>query len=210
MALTLDSSLARCPLVAILRGITPAEAPVIGRVLVDAGFRIIEVPLNSPEPFESIRLLHRDFGAHALIGAGTVLTPADVERVEAAGGRLVVSPHCDPAIVQASLARGLEPLPGVTTPSELFAARAAGATAVKLFPAELMGPQIVKALRAVVPREMKLLPVGGVTPGSIGPYRTAGADGFGIGSALFAPARSASDVGARARALVAAAAHSRN
>lgn len=199
MAVTFDDALDACPLVAILRGIEPEQAEAVGQALLDAGLRIIEVPLNSPHPAESIRRLQSAFGDKAVIGAGTVLTREDVELVAAIGGRLIVSPHFDADVVRSTIERGLTSLPGVMTPSELFAARALGAQAVKLFPAEMIPPQAVKALRAVVPRAQKLLPVGGITPDNIAAYRAAGADGFGIGSALYAPGRSADDVGERAR-----------
>lgn len=205
MALILDQALRTCPLIAILRGITPAEALPIGQALIDAGFRIIEVPLNSPEPFESIRRLQQQFGAQALIGAGTVLSQDEVEAVARAGGRLVVSPHFDAAVVRATVERGMAPMPGVVTPSEIFAARALGAHTVKLFPAEMIAPSVVKALRAVIPRDQKLLPVGGITPVNIPAYREAGADGFGIGSALYQSGRSANEVAQAARAFVRAA-----
>lgn len=206
MAVTLDDALAHCPLVAILRGLSPAEAADVGAALTAAGLRIIEVPLNSPEPLDSIRILSERHGAHALIGAGTVTTAAQVADVARAGGRLIVSPHCDGEIIRASIAAGLVPMPGVMSPTELFTACAAGATAVKLFPAELISPQTVRALRAVVPPALKLLPVGGITPESLAPYAAAGADGFGVGSALYAPGRGAQETAARARAFVAAAA----
>ncbi len=202
MAVTFDDALDACPLIAILRGIRPEEAQAIGQALLDAGLRIIEVPLNSPHPTESIRRLQSAFGDKAVIGAGTVLARDDVEAVAASGGTLIVSPHFDADVVRSAIEHGLTPLPGVMTPSELFAARALGAQAVKLFPAEMIPPQAVKALRAVVPRKQRLLPVGGVTSDNIPAYRDAGADGFGIGSALYAPGRSAADVAARARAFV--------
>ncbi|MFS8037100.1 2-dehydro-3-deoxy-6-phosphogalactonate aldolase [Xanthobacter sp. AM11] len=197
-------ALARCPLVAILRGLTPQEAPAIGAALVEAGVFIIEVPLNSPEPLASIRLLADAFGAQALIGAGTVLSPADVEAVAQAGGRLIVMPHADVAVIGAAKARGLACTPGVATPTEAFAARAAGADALKLFPAEGIPPRIVKAWRAVL-TDIPLLPVGGIDAGNMADYRAAGADGFGIGSALYRPGKTAGAVAADARALVAAA-----
>lgn len=179
-------TLARLPLVAILRGITPAEAPAVGDVLWAAGWRLLEVPLNSPEPLHSIAALaHRH--PHAIIGAGTVRTAEEVRAVHAAGGRLVVSPHFDARVVQAAVQLGMVTLPGVATPSEAFAALEAGATALKLFPAEMIPPAAVKALRAVLPREVALLPVGGITPGTLAAYRAAGANGFGIGSALYKP-----------------------
>ncbi len=204
--MTFDEALAACPLIAILRGVRPEEVESIGCSLVEAGFRLIETPLNSPDPIESIRRLRSAIGGTAVIGAGTVLTLEELEQVASAGGELIVSPHFDGEIVRHALARGLTPLPGVLSPSELFAARALGARAVKLFPAEIIPPQAVKALRAVVPRDQKLLVVGGVTPENISAYREAGADGFGVGSALYAPGRSAAEVGERARAFVHAAA----
>lgn len=204
MAVSFDAAFKECPLVAVLRGLTPREAVEIGAALVDAGFRIMEVPLNSPQPFDSIRLLQDTFGDDALIGAGTVLSAAQVEQVARAGGRLIVSPHFDADVVRMSVAQGLTPLPGAATPTEVFAAQAAGANAIKLFPAEMITPQAVRALRAVVPRTLKLLAVGGITPELIPAYMEAGADGFGTGSALYAPGRDAHAVGERARAFVAA------
>lgn len=195
---------AECPLVAILRGLAPAEADAIGGALVDAGFRLIEVPLNSPEPFDSIARLARRFGDRALVGAGTVLAAADVDRVAAAGGRLVISPNTDRDVIAATVAAGLISAPGYSTPSEAFAAIRAGAHAIKLFPAEAAPPAVVKAQRAVLPREVPLIVVGGITPAAMAGYLAAGADGFGLGGALFRPGMSADDVGARARAFVAA------
>ncbi|WP_341989342.1 2-dehydro-3-deoxy-6-phosphogalactonate aldolase [Azorhizobium sp. AG788] len=204
MSLTFPEALAACPLVAILRGLTPAEAPEIGTALVDAGFTLIEVPLNSPEPLVSIRLLAEAFGDRALIGAGTVLSPADVDAVAAAGGRIIVMPHADLEVIRAAKARGLICTPGVATPTEAFAARAAGADALKLFPAEGIPPVIVKAWRAVL-RDIPLLPVGGIHAGNMAAYRAAGANGFGIGSALYAPGKSAAAVATDAHALLSAA-----
>jgi len=204
MTMGLREALAELPLVAILRSLTPENAPAIGQVLVDAGFRIIEVPLNSPRPFESIGILAGAFGARALIGAGTVLRADDVARVKSAGGRLIVMPHGDTAIIRAAKSAGLICTPGVATPTEGFAALAAGADGLKMFPAEAMPPAVVKAWRAVFPPETLLLPVGGITPERMADYLTAGASGFGLGSALFAPGMSASDVQTRAQAFVAA------
>ena len=192
------------PLVAILRGLTPAEAPAIGDVLFDAGLRVLEVPLNSPDPLRSIAALAARYGERALVGAGTVLQPAQVAEVADAGGRLIVMPHADGALIRAAKAAGLWCVPGVATPTEAFAALAAGADALKLFPAELLTPPVLKALRAVLPREAKLLPVGGITPQNLGPYVAAGANGFGLGSALYRAGMAPADVGAKASAFVAA------
>lgn len=184
---------AALPLVAILRGLTPEEAPAIGDALVQAGFGLLEVPLNSPRPLDSIALLAR---AHpdALVGAGTVLTVAQVRAVHAAGGRLVVAPNFDAAVVREAVALGMVCLPGVLTPTEAFGALAAGAHGLKLFPAEMASPAVVKALRAVLPAGVLLLPVGGIAPDNMAPYRAAGASGFGIGSALYKPGKAAADV----------------
>jgi len=190
------------PLIAILRGLTPAEAPAIGDALFDAGFRVLEVPLNSPDPLASIAALASRFGDRALIGAGTVLRPAQVAEIAAAGGRLIVMPHADTALIHAAKAAGLYCVPGVATPTEAFAARVAGADALKLFPAELLTPPVLKALRAVLPRELKLLPVGGITPSNLGAYVAAGANGFGLGSALYKPGATPREVAANARAFV--------
>ena len=187
------------PLVAILRGLKPEDAGAIGEALVEAGFRIIEVPLNSPEPFQSIERMAKRFGADVLVGAGTVLDPADVGRVGDAGGRLIVMPHGDLAVVKRAVELGLACTPGVVTPTEAFAALGAGAAALKVFPAENLPPAVVKAWRAVLPSETLLLPVGGIVPESMGPYVDAGASGFGLGSALFAPSSSLAEVRENAR-----------
>jgi 2-dehydro-3-deoxyphosphogalactonate aldolase len=189
----LTQALAQLPLIAILRGLTPAEAPTIGQALVDSGFVIIEVPLNSPDPLASIRALTDKF-PQTLIGAGTVLNTAQVQQVHAAGGRLIVAPNFQPAVVDLALQLGMVVLPGVATPSEAFAAIEAGAHGLKLFPAELITPSVLKALRAVLPPSMPLLPVGGITPDNMAAYRAAGASGFGLGSALYAPGRTAEQV----------------
>lgn len=196
---TFERAMRELPLVAILRGLTPVEAPAIGAALTREGFALIEVPLNSPNPLASIESLaaaHPD----ALIGAGTVLRVQEVREIRAAGGRLVVSPCFDPEVVRAALDMGLVCLPGVLSPSEAFAALRAGAHGLKLFPAEMVPPAVVKALRAVLPAQAPLLPVGGVTPENLGAYRAAGASGAGLGSALYQPGYDAHTVGAQARA----------
>lgn len=198
----LDSALSQCPLVAILRGITPTECEAVGSALIESGFRIIEVPLNSPDPLDSIRILANRFGEQALIGAGTVLSPAAVAEVAEAGGRLIVMPHSDQAVIAAAKQRGLACVPGVATPTEAFAALAAGADALKLFPAEAISPAVVKALRAVLPASVRLLPVGGISAQNMAAYVEAGAAGFGIGSTLYKPGKSADLVREDARALV--------
>ncbi|WP_396430102.1 2-dehydro-3-deoxy-6-phosphogalactonate aldolase [Limnohabitans sp.] len=190
---TLAQAMAQLPLIAILRGLTPAEAPGIGQALISSGFAIIEVPLNSPEPLQSIALLSQQF-PQALMGAGTVLNAQQVKDVHAAGGRLIVSPNFNPVVVAQALALGMVVLPGVCTPSEAFAALAAGAHGLKLFPAEMISPAAVKALRAILPPQAALMPVGGITPDNMAAYRAAGANGFGLGSALYAPGRNADQV----------------
>ena len=197
----LAQAMAQLPLIAILRGLTTAEAPAIGQALVGSGFAIIEVPLNSPEPLQSIAALTARL-PNTLVGAGTVLTTQQVKDVHAAGGRLVVAPNFNPAVVAQALALGMVVLPGVATPSEAFAALDAGAHGLKLFPAEMISPATVKALRAVLPQDTALLPVGGITPDNMAAYRTAGANGFGLGSALYAPGRSADQVRLKADAFV--------
>lgn len=192
------------PLIAILRGITPDETDAIGDVLVETGFRVIEVPLNSPDPLVSIERMVNRYGRYALIGAGTVMSTTDVDRVKAAGGRLVVMPHSDLAIVRHAKSVGMTVAPGVATPTEAFAALAAGADALKLFPAEMITPAVVKSIRAVLPKSAMLVPVGGISAANIPAYRTAGATAFGIGSTLYAPGKSAAAVKASALELIAA------
>jgi 2-dehydro-3-deoxyphosphogalactonate aldolase len=200
----LGAALAATPLVAILRGVRPDEAIGVAEAAVAAGFRIVEVPLNSPDPFESIARLAALLGGRALVGAGTVLTPDEVGRVAEAGGRAIIAPNFDPAVVRAAKAQGMVALPGVATPSEAFAALAAGADGLKLFPAEILPPAAVKAMLAVLPRGTRLVPVGGITPESIPPYLAAGAAGFGIGSALYRPGMTAEAVHRAAHAFVSA------
>lgn len=189
------------PLIAILRGLTPAEAPAIGLALVASGFAMIEVPLNSPEPLQSIAALAAQF-PQTLIGAGTVLNAQQVKDVHAAGGRLVVAPNFNSAVVAQALALNMVVLPGVATPTEAFAALDAGAHGLKLFPAEMISPATVKAMRAVLPPNAALMPVGGITPDNMAAYRAAGASGFGLGSALYASGRSADQVQAAAQKFV--------
>lgn len=189
-------------LVAILRGITPAEVLEIGGVLVKSGINRIEVPMNSPEPLKSIALLQAEFGADVLIGAGTVLTVAQVGQVADTGARLIVSPNCNPAVIHATKAQEMDSFPGVMTPTEAFAAIEAGADALKLFPGELVGPVGLRAMKAVLPRDMPLYAVGGVTPANMADWLAAGATGFGIGSSIFKPGDSADVVAGTARALV--------
>ena len=190
------------PLVAILRGLRPDEALEIGEALVRSGFRTLEVPLNSPAPLESIRLLAQRFGADVLVGAGTVLTEDAARDVASAGGRLVVMPHGDPAVIRAAKASGCLCLPGVATVTEAFAALAAGADGLKLFPAEQLPPEVLKAWRAVLPASCSLLPVGGITPDRMAAYVRAGANGFGIGSALYKPGKPVAEVARDAVAFV--------
>jgi 2-dehydro-3-deoxyphosphogalactonate aldolase len=183
----LERHLAQCPLVAILRGITPAEAEVVVDALIEAGIRIVEVPLNSPDPLRSIELLAARFGEHALIGAGTVLEPRQVADVKKAGGRIIVSPSTDAAVITATVEAGLISSPGYFTPTEAFAALKAGAHMLKIFPAEAASPTVVKAQRAILPPAVPLVVVGGVTPESMADYVAAGASGFGLGSGLYKP-----------------------
>lgn len=197
-----EQALQRCPLIAILRGVKPEEAVAIGTALHDAGFSIIEVPLNSPEPLESIRRLAEALGTRVLIGAGTVLGTAQADNVVQAGGRLIVMPHADAAIVRHARTLGATVLPGFATPTEAFAMLAAGADGLKLFPAEAHPPAVLKAMRAVLPREVPVFPVGSITPERMRPYLDAGARGFGLGSALYKPGMTAEQVGATARGFI--------
>ena len=194
----LQQALQALPLVAILRGITPAEALAVGQALADEGWSLIEVPLNSPEPLRSIEALVRAL-PQALVGAGTVLNANQVRAVAEAGGGLVVAPNTDVDVLFEAAHRGLACLPGVATPTEAFAALAAGAHGLKLFPAELVTPTVLKAFTAVLPPGTPLLPVGGITPESMAAYRAAGATGFGIGSALYKPGMTAAQVALQAR-----------
>ncbi len=196
----LFDALQHCGLIAILRGVQPHEAAAIGHALYEAGFRIIEVPLNSPDPLASIRALRGALPLDCLIGAGTVLNPTACADVAAAGGQIIVMPHSDPEVIRAARIAGMACAPGVATLTEAYAALAAGASILKLFPAEALPPYVLKAWRAVLPPPTALIPVGGIVPESITAYAAAGATGFGLGSALYVPGDSAADVGRKGAA----------
>ena len=198
----LKRRLEQCPLVAIIRGITPDEAEAVAEAIVEAGIVMVEVPLNSPQPFDSIERIARRLGDRALVGAGTVLDPEDVRRVRDAGGGLIVSPNSYAPVIAATFEADMVSLPGFFTPSEAFEAIRAGATGLKLFPAEAAGPKVVSAQLAVIPRDIPLLVVGGIAPDNMQPWRAAGAAGFGLGTGLYKPGRSAAETGERARAYV--------
>jgi 2-dehydro-3-deoxyphosphogalactonate aldolase len=197
-----EEAFAKLPLVAILRGLRPDEALDVATALFDAGFRILEVPLNSPSPLESIERVAARFATRMLIGAGTVLDTQAIAQIAEAGARLVVSPNFEAEVVREAKRRGLVSIPGVATPSEAFAALDAGADALKLFPAEMIAPKVVRSIRAVLPKATRLIPVGGIAPGNIPAYREAGANGFGIGSALFKPGMPVDEVAAAAKKFV--------
>ena len=200
----LHEAMARLPLIAILRGVTPDAVVPIGAALIEAGFAMIEVPLNSPEPIESIARLQAAFGERALIGAGTVTSPSRVAEIVATGARLLVMPHADVAVIRAAKDAGMVCVPGIMTPTEGFAALAAGADALKLFPAELVGSSTLRAMRSVFPADTLFLPVGGIRPDTMSGFVEAGAAGFGLGSALYRPGDTAAAVAARAAAFTAA------
>jgi 2-dehydro-3-deoxyphosphogalactonate aldolase len=191
-----------CSLIAILRGVTPADAAGHGQALYEAGFRIVEVPLNSPQPFDSIAAIRKALPADAIVGAGTVLHASFVHDVKSAGGELIVMPHSDADVVTTAKAQGLACAPGVATPNEAFLALKNGADVLKMFPAEQLGCQVVKAWRAVIAAEVPLVPVGGITPDNMGPFLSAGANGFGLGSALYKPGQNAAATASHARAYI--------
>jgi len=191
-----------CPLIAILRGVTPADAADHGLALYEAGFRIMEVPLNSPQPFDSIAAIRKALPADAIVGAGTVLHPDYVAQVKNAGGELIVMPHSDGDVVRAAKAQGLACSPGVATPNEAFIALKNGADVLKMFPAEQLGAHVVKAWRAVIAVQVPLVPVGGISPDNMGPFLTAGANGFGLGSALYKPGQNVATTASHAKAFI--------
>ncbi|GFE90053.1 2-dehydro-3-deoxy-6-phosphogalactonate aldolase [Steroidobacter agaridevorans] len=199
-----DAAVRRCPLVAILRGVRPDEVVSIGEAVLDAGFTLIEVPLNSPDPLDSIARLAQAFAGRAVVGAGTVLEEQEVDAVQAAGGTLVISPNASIDVIVRTARAGLVSLPGIATPSEAFAALRAGATALKLFPAEGANPAMMKAMRAVLPSSVRVFPVGGITPDNLSGWLKAGAAGFGLGSALYTPGLTPEQVSIRAKKFVAA------
>jgi 2-dehydro-3-deoxyphosphogalactonate aldolase len=198
----LIAAFALCPLIAIMRGVTPADAADHGQALYEAGFRIVEVPLNSPQPFDSIAAIRKVLPADAIVGAGTVLHASFVNDVKSAGGELIVMPHSDPDVVNAAKAQGLACAPGVATPTEAFIALKNGADVLKMFPAEQLGCHVVKAWRAVIAAQVPLVPVGGITPDNMGPFLSAGANGFGLGSALYKPGQSAAVTASHAKAFI--------
>jgi 2-dehydro-3-deoxyphosphogalactonate aldolase len=195
-----NTAFERLPLIAILRGIRPDEVEAIGEALVEGGFTLIEVPLNSPEPIDSIARLAKRFSGRAVIGAGTVLSEPQVENVRDAGGTMIISPNTNARVIATSVDAGLVSLPGIATPSEAFTALDAGANALKLFPAEGASPAVLKAIRAVLPKDVRVLPVGGIGPETMAPWHKSGAAGYGIGSALYAPGMDADAVLLRAQA----------
>jgi len=204
MQLQLSQALDACPLVAILRGVQPKEVVQVADVLLDAGFTLIEVPLNSPDPLHSIANMAKHFGDKALIGAGTVIDVQDVKRVAEAGGRMIISPNANVEVIVEAKRQGMWSLPGVSTPTEAFAALQAGADVLKLFPAEAMPPNVIKALTAVLPKGVLLLPVGGIDANNMSSYLQAGCSGFGIGSSLYKPGKSLEEIARSAKAVITA------
>jgi 2-dehydro-3-deoxyphosphogalactonate aldolase len=202
--MTLEDALESCGIIAILRGVTPDEVVAVSQTLYDAGIRVVEVPLNSPEPFTSIEKLSKAFADKMVVGAGTVLTVQDVNLLKAHGGQISVSPDCNEAVIARAKELGMEPLPGVFTPTEAFSAIRAGAKHLKLFPAEVASPATIKAWKAVLPKHVKIYAVGGVTPENMGDWLSAGASGFGIGSSIFKPGISMAKISESAHSLVSA------
>lgn len=202
--MTFEDAIAECGVIAILRGVAPDEVMEVARTLYDAGIRVVEVPLNSPEPFASIERIAKKFSDRLVCGAGTVLNPGDVDRLKSHGGTISVSPDCNPAVIARAAEIGIEPLPGVFTPTEAFTAIRAGAKHLKLFPAEAAGPQVIKAWRAVLPRHVRIYAVGGVTPANMQSWIDGGAAGFGIGSNIYKPGWSILQVAEAAGAFVSA------
>ena len=202
--MTLEDALNECGIVAILRGVSPDEAIPVGQALYDAGVRVVEVPLNSPAPFLSIAKLAKEFAGRMVVGAGTVLTVQDVNMLKSAGGEICVSPDCNEVVIARAVELGMVPLPGVFTPTEAFAAIRAGASSLKLFPAEAASPAVIKAWKAVLPKTVKIYAVGGVTPENMGDWISAGASGFGIGSSIYKPGMSVDAVREAAGKLVSA------
>ena len=202
--MNLEDALEVCGIVAILRGVTPDEVVAVSQTLYDAGIRVVEVPLNSPEPFISIEKLSKTFAEKMIVGAGTVLSVQDVNVLKAHGGQISVSPDCNEATISRAVELGMVPLPGVFTPTEAFTAIRAGAKHLKLFPAELASPQTIKAWKAVLPKNVKIYAVGGVTPENMGAWLVAGASGFGIGSSIFKPGMSMAKISESAHSLVSA------
>ena len=202
--MTLEDALNECGIVAILRGVSPDEAIAVGQALFEAGVRVVEVPLNSPAPFLSIAKLAKEFAGRMIVGAGTVLTVQDVNMLKSAGGEICVSPDCNEAVIARAIELSMVPLPGVFTPTEAFAAIRAGASNLKLFPAEAASPAVIKAWKAVLPRHVKIYAVGGVTPENMGDWLAAGASGFGIGSSIYKPGMSVDAVREAAVKLVSA------
>ena len=198
----MNDVLAQLPIVAILRGVTPARIEKVAEAIFEAGIRVLEVPLNSPEPYRSIELLAKRFGAEALTGAGTITSAAEVDRVADAGGRLAVSPHTDAAVITRAVVKGLHPMPGILTPSEAYAAINAGARDLKLFPATSLGTAHLKAMLVILPPQARVYAVGGVNPSNMAAWRAAGAAGFGLGSDLFKPEYDDAEIARRAKAAV--------
>ncbi|MDE2446260.1 MAG: 2-dehydro-3-deoxy-6-phosphogalactonate aldolase [Alphaproteobacteria bacterium] len=207
--MTLEQALDQCGIIAILRGLEPAEAIRVTQALYDAGVRVVEVPLNSPQPFTSIELIAKAFAGRMVVGAGTVLTEQDVNTLHGHGGQISVSPDCNEAVIARSIALGITPLPGVFTPTEAFSAIRAGATHLKLFPAEAASPTVIKAWKAVLPKHVKVHAVGGVTPENMKDWLAAGASGFGIGSSLYKPGSNLAKVSESAHSLVQAWKHAK-